>query len=106
MSDLMCASCPMIDLIDRKWVRRILKTLVIEGPMRFSELERQLAGISPKTLTERLRALEEKEMVVRKVYPEVPIRVEYSLTERGVEVAQIVVATCDWVKKWYPIPTS
>lgn len=106
MSDLMCASCPMIDLIDRKWVRRILKTLVIEGPMRFSELERQLAGISPKTLTERLRDLEEKEMVVRKVYPEVPIRVEYSLTERGVEVARIVVATCDWVKKWYPIHAS
>jgi DNA-binding HxlR family transcriptional regulator len=106
LSDLMCASCPMINLIDRKWVRRILKTLVIEGPLRFSELEKQLAGISPKTLTERLRDLEEKEMVIRTVYPEVPIRVEYRLTERGIEVANLVVATCDWVKKWYPNTTS
>lgn len=101
MSDLKCDNCPMIDLIDRKWVRRILKTLLIEGVMRFSELEKSLTGISPKTLTERLRDLEDKEMVVRTVYAEVPIRVEYSLTERGVEVARLVVATCDWVKKWY-----
>ena len=106
MSDLKCDNCPMIDLIDRKWVRRILKMLLIEGAMRFSELERSLTGISPKTLTERLRDLEDKEMVVRTVYAEVPIRVEYSLTERGVEVARLVVATCDWVKKWYPAAAS
>ncbi len=106
MSDLKCDNCPMIDLIDRKWVRRILKMLLIKGAMRFSELEKSLTGISPKTLTERLRDLEDKEMVVRTVYAEVPIRVEYSLTERGVEVARLVVATCDWVQKWYPAAAS
>lgn len=106
MSELKCDNCPMIDLIDRKWVRRILKSLLIEGEMRFSELEKSLPGISPKTLTERLRDLEDKEMVVRTVHAEVPIRVEYRLTERGVEVARLVVATCDWVKKWYPLSAS
>jgi DNA-binding HxlR family transcriptional regulator len=97
-----CAGCPLIDLLDRKWVRRILRTLRIEGTMRFSEIERRLTGISPKTLTERLRDLEEREIVERTVRAEVPIRVEYRLTERGVELADIIVATCNWVQRWYP----
>jgi DNA-binding HxlR family transcriptional regulator len=92
----------MIDLLDRKWVRKILRALMLEKTMRFSELENRLTGISPKTLTERLRDLEKMEIIERIVHAEVPIRVEYRLTERGVELACLVVATCEWVKKWYP----
>ncbi len=102
MSTLCCDSCPMMDLLDRKWVRRILRTLKIEGTMRFSELEKSLTGVSPKTLTERLRDLEKREIVERIVHAEVPIRVEYRLTERGAELAGFIVATCVWVQKWYP----
>jgi DNA-binding HxlR family transcriptional regulator len=91
----------MIDLLDRKWVRKILRALMLEETMRFSELEKRLAGISPKTLTERLRDLEKTEIIERTVCAEVPIRVEYRLTERGVELARLVVATCEWVQKWY-----
>ena len=54
-----------------------------EGRSRFCELERSLEGISPRTLSLRLRSLEEEEIVERHTYPEVPPRVEYSLTEKG-----------------------
>jgi DNA-binding HxlR family transcriptional regulator len=80
----------MTDLFDKKWVHQILKALLSTGAMRYSELKRRLKGVSPKTLVERLRDLEEYGIVERTVYPEVPIRVEYRLTERGVELARII----------------
>ena len=106
MSDPLCPVCPMTDLFDKKWVHQILKALLSTGTMRYSELKRRLKGVSPKTLVERLRDLEGYGIVERTVYAEVPIRVEYSLTERGVELAQIIEATCDWVQKWYPTAAS
>ena len=106
MSDPLCPVCPMTDLFDKKWVHQILKALLSTGAMRYSELKRRLKGVSPKTLVERLRDLEGYGIVERAVYAEVPIRVEYSLTERGVELAQIIEATCDWVQKWYPTAAS
>jgi DNA-binding HxlR family transcriptional regulator len=61
-----------------------------EGQSRFCELERSLEGISPRTLSLRLRALEEEGIVIRETFPEVPPRVEYALTEKGQALAPIV----------------
>lgn len=69
-------------IMGNKWTPLILRDLA-DGHKRFSELERSLKGISPKTLSERLRRLEEFAVVKRTCYAEVPPRVEYELTERG-----------------------
>ncbi|MDF2716769.1 MAG: yybR [Paenibacillus sp.] len=78
-----CAIAKSLDMISNKWTFLIVRDLLLDGTVRFGELLRSLDGISAKTLTLRLRELEEKGIVVRHVYPEVPPRVEYSLTDKG-----------------------
>jgi DNA-binding HxlR family transcriptional regulator len=77
-----CPVCLTADLICGKWTMLVIRDLA-EGRSRFCELERSLAGISPRTLSLRLRALEEARVVQRQTYPEVPPRVEYALTRKG-----------------------
>lgn len=84
-----------------RWTLLILRDLLI-GQKRFSELKRSLKGISPKTLTERLTSLHDMGIVIRTVYPEVPIRVEYSLTEKGRDLETVLKAMQDWSCKWMP----
>lgn len=77
--------CPVArtaQIMGNKWTPLILRDLA-DGHRRFSELERSLVGISPKTLSERLRKLEESSVVKRTCYAEVPPRVEYELTDKG-----------------------
>ena len=77
--------CPVeytASLLGNKWKPLILREL-LTGTKRYNELTRNVVGISPKVLTENLRELEEDGILSRKVYPEVPPRVEYSLTEKG-----------------------
>ncbi len=81
-SDETCPVCATADIICGKWTILVIRDLA-DGRTRFCELERSLAGISPRTLSLRLRALEEEGIVERHTYPEVPPRVEYSLTEKG-----------------------
>lgn len=78
-------SCPIektLHVIGGKWTILILRDL-FSGTKRFGELQRSLQGISPKTLSERLRQLEAQGIIGREMYPEIPPRVEYSLTEKG-----------------------
>src|ERR671934_2351415 len=77
-----CAVACCAEIIGSKWTAVIVHDLS-EGARRFSELERACAGISPRTLAERLRALEQEELVVRRSYAETPPRVEYELTDKG-----------------------
>ena len=77
-----CPVCATADLVCAKWTILVIRDLA-DGRSRFCELERSLAGISPRTLSLRLRALEEEGIVERRTYPEVPPRVEYELTEKG-----------------------
>ena len=70
------------------------------GRTRFCELERSLAGISPRTLSLRLRALEEEGMVVRQTFPEVPPRVEYSLTDKGQALLPLIEDMRSYGKEW------
>jgi DNA-binding HxlR family transcriptional regulator len=82
VSDPSCPVCATADIICGKWTILVIRDLA-EGRSRFCELERSLAGISPRTLSLRLRGLEEQGIVERHTYPEVPPRVEYSLTDKG-----------------------
>jgi DNA-binding HxlR family transcriptional regulator len=77
-----CPVCATADVVCHKWTILVIRDLAA-GCSRFCELERSLAGISPRTLSLRLRALEEHGIVERRTYPEVPPRVEYALTEKG-----------------------
>ncbi|MCG7409220.1 helix-turn-helix transcriptional regulator [Paenibacillus sp. ACRRX] len=78
-----CPIAKTLDVIGTKWTFLIIRDLLIEGTMRFSDLLRSMDGISPKTLSLRLKELEEHGVVIREVFPEVPPRVEYTLTEKG-----------------------
>jgi DNA-binding HxlR family transcriptional regulator len=69
-------------IIGSKWTLSILVSL-LKGTKRFGELQKQVVGINPRTLSKRLHALEKEKYITRKAYPEVPPRVEYSLTEKG-----------------------
>lgn len=79
-------TCPIaktLDVIGTKWTFLIIRDLLIEGTMRFSDLLKSMDGISPKTLSLRLKTLENHGILKKKVFPEVPPRVEYTLTEKG-----------------------
>ena len=87
--DETCAVACCADIIGAKWTALIVHDLS-EGPRRFSELEHSCAGISPRTLSERLRALEDERIVQRHSYPESPPRVEYELTAKGEALLPII----------------
>jgi DNA-binding HxlR family transcriptional regulator len=78
-----CPIAKTLDVIGTKWTFLIIRDLLIEGTLRFSDLLKSMEGISPKTLSLRLKELEEHGVLERKVYAEVPPRVEYTLTEKG-----------------------
>ena len=82
-----------------KWTLLVIRDLA-EGRSRFCELERSLAGISPRTLSLSLRALEEEGIVERQTYPEVPPRVEYALTEKGRALVPIIESMRAYGTEW------
>ena len=88
-SDSSCPVCRTAEIVCGKWTLLLIKELA-EGQSRFCELERSLDGISPRTLSLRLRALEDEGIVVRETFSEVPPRVEYALTEKGRALVPIV----------------
>jgi len=88
-SDDTCPVCHTTELVGASGPLLLVRDLAA-GRSRFCELERSLAGISPRTLSLRLRALEEDGIVERHTYPEVPPRVEYSLTQKGLDLLPII----------------
>jgi DNA-binding HxlR family transcriptional regulator len=84
-----CPVCKTAEIVCGKWTLLLIRDLS-EGHSRFCELERSLQGISPRTLSLRLRALEEEGIVERDTFPEVPPRVEYQLTEKGRALLPII----------------
>ena len=84
-----CPVCRTADIVCGKWTLLVIRDLA-DGRSRFCELERSLRGISPRTLSLRLRALEEEGIVARQTYPEVPPRVEYALTTKGLDLLPII----------------
>ncbi|KNZ41823.1 winged helix-turn-helix transcriptional regulator [Acetobacterium bakii] len=92
-----CALDYSMNLIGGKWKLLILHQLS-GGTKRFSELKRLLPGITPKMLTSQLRELEKNGIITRKIYPEVPPRVEYTMTRHGMEIIPVLSALCDWAR--------
>src|SRR5437899_1947905 len=84
-----CPVCATAEVVCGKWTLLVIRDLA-EGRSRFCELERSLQGISPRTLSLRLRALEEEGIVERQTFPEVPPRVEYALTEKGMALVPLI----------------
>jgi DNA-binding HxlR family transcriptional regulator len=92
-------SCPIRNVLDRfgdKWSILVLTTLGKNGTMRFNEIHREIEDISQKMLTVTLRTLEADGLVSRKIYPEIPPRVEYSLTELGNDLMPHIRGLIDW----------
>ena len=98
-STLGCPVARTAQLIGNKWTPLIVRDLA-DGQRRFSELERSLAGISPKTLSERLKRLEDADVVERHCFAEVPPRVEYSLTERGFSLIPVIEQMRAFGRRW------
>jgi len=90
---------PVIDVIGltrRKWTRTIIERLLADDGLRYNELNERIDGISDKVLSESLEALEEHHLVRRDVIDDRPVKVEYSLTEAGAELEQVIEAVDEW----------
>jgi len=100
----MNAGCPSRALLARisdKWAALIVCALAART-LRYNELQREVAGISQKMLTQTLRGLEEDGVLARKVYPVIPPMVEYSLTPLGRTLVKPVLAICEWAERHLP----
>ncbi|MDF9719751.1 MULTISPECIES: helix-turn-helix domain-containing protein [Serratia] len=98
--------CPMVDfvnLVSGKWAIPILYRLImIDGPVRFSELQRAVAPIAQKELTRQLRLFEQRGLVTRQVFPEVPPRVEYQVTALGKSLRPTLDSLAEWMRRHAP----
>lgn len=94
-----CSIDKALAVLDGKWTFRILKEL-FDGTRRFGELRRNLPRISSKTLSAKLRMLEEQQVIERRVYPTVPPSVEYTLTEKGRSLHSIIRQMKLWGARW------
>lgn len=92
-----CDVATTVQIIGNKWKLLIMRNLLMR-PWRFNELRKSLDGVSQKVLTDILRQLESDGIILRTVYPEVPPRVEYSLTELGESMRPVLSAMGDWGK--------
>ena len=91
-------TCPVsraLEALDGRWTILVVRDL-LGGTRRFGQLRDSLVGISPKTLTDRLRSLEAHGLVERRMYAEIPPRVEYSLTASGRSLEPVLAALADW----------
>jgi DNA-binding HxlR family transcriptional regulator len=99
MANSDCPVCRTADIVCGKWTLLVIRDLA-ESRARFCELERSLKGISPRTLSLRLRALEEEGVVMRETVSEVPPRVEYALTDKGRALVPIIESMRSYGTEW------
>jgi DNA-binding HxlR family transcriptional regulator len=100
-NDVLNPRCPsrlVLDRIADKWTALVIQVLA-SGTRRYAELQREIGGISQKMLTQTLRSLERDGLVQRKVYPEVPPKVEYALSKLGRTLIEPLQAICRWSEK-------
>lgn len=97
-----CGVARFLLVLDGPWATLIVRELT-HGPMRFTELRRALPGISPRTLSVRLKRFEEFDLVTRTAYAEVPPRVEYELTATGMELRSVLEAMVEWADLALPV---
>lgn len=94
--ELRCPIARTLDIIGERWTILILRDLLLQGPRKFQDFERSLAGISPNTLSARLKLLEEHGVIERRFYEEHPPRAEYLLTPKGRELGPAMKALQGW----------
>jgi DNA-binding HxlR family transcriptional regulator len=105
-SDHICVRFQIaVEIIARRWTTLIIKVLM-DSPMRFNELAERLAVVSDRVLSERLKELEQEKIVERRVSTEPPIRVEYSLTDKGRALSPIMAAIEHWSHEWIILETQ
>lgn len=96
-------SCEIVDIwevLGKRWSLHILKNLSTNGVVRFNELKRLIPEISSTVLSDRLLELEREGLISKKILPQIPIRVEYSLTTQAKELQPILHQLNDWVNRW------
>lgn len=93
-----CIAAAML-IVGNKWTALILRDL-FEGPKRFCELEKSVGNINPRTLSQRLDDLEDRGIITRQSFPEVPPRTEYALTEKGEDLHPILEQMAAWGNKY------
>ncbi|MGO5074942.1 winged helix-turn-helix transcriptional regulator [Clostridium sporogenes] len=95
--------CPKFEnafeLLGKKWTGLIIRTL-LSGRKRFSDISEAIPNMSARILTERFKELEEDEIIIRTVYPETPVRIEYELTEKGSDLQAVMDEVQKWAEKW------
>jgi DNA-binding HxlR family transcriptional regulator len=92
-----------VEIIGRRWSGAIIRSL-LAGKTRFSEVLATVPGLSDRLLSERLKELEAEGIVERTVIPETPVRIEYHLTAKGLDLAGVVRAMATWAEAWAPVP--
>jgi DNA-binding HxlR family transcriptional regulator len=100
-SSVFAADCPSranLCLLGNKWCLLVLRALA-GNTLRFTDLHRRVGGISQKMLAQTLRSLEAKGLVVRRVYPEIPVRIEYALTRHAEALARPIEEICRWAER-------
>jgi DNA-binding HxlR family transcriptional regulator len=101
--------CPtyasLMGLLSRRWMGIVLRVLM-SGPHRFNEILTAVPGLSDPLLTQRLRELEAKKLLERRVFPTSPVRVEYELTDAGRDLERAVRVLSEWAEKWWSAPAS
>jgi len=94
-----------VELIGRRWTGAILRAL-LSGVDRFSGMCETVPGLSDRMLAERLKELEAEGIVVRKVVPDTPVRVEYTLTQKGRDLEAVITAVSEWAECWDRAPAA
>ena len=94
-----------VQVLGKRWTAMIVRTL-IPRPRRFSDMTTIIAGLSDRLLSERLKELEGCGIVERRVFAETPVRIEYALTAKGLELDQVVEAIQKWADCWAPVEVA
>jgi DNA-binding HxlR family transcriptional regulator len=100
MKEEKCDVVDIWEILGKRWSLHILKNLSTNGIIRFNELKRLIPEISSTVLSQRLLELEREGLISKKIYSEIPVRVEYSLTPRTKELETILQQLSDWINKW------
>lgn len=87
------------EILCKKWTGLIIRVL-LDGPKRFKEMKEQIPDMSDKMLTDRMKELESMDVVKRTVYPEMPVRIEYELTEKGKDLEPVIRSIQGWGEHW------
>ena len=100
MKEEKCDVVGIWEILGKRWSLHILKNLSTNGTIRFNKLKRLIPEISSTVLSQRLLELERQGLISKKIYSEIPVRVEYSLTLRTKELETILQQLSDWINKW------